>query len=738
MEKRLNGLGVYILAGGTGERLWPLSTPDIPKQFLSLISERTLLEESIGRFELLEAEFTKIIGCAAHVPLITRHGKTGCGKQLDAILEPEPRGTAMSVALAVVDATAEGGDRLLLIAPSDHDIRDNAVFARQVADAQAGALAGNLVLFGIPPMRADTGFGYVETAPKLSERSAVAGRWKSNEFLPVRRFVEKPDAEEARHLVSNPRVFWNSGLFLFRASVGERLFAQHAPQILSAARKSWRRAKRKREMCVPDPTLFRQAPVASFDRAIVEKADNVNLVPAAFDWFDLGTWQSIHDSSQKDEARSFVGERCLAEACTNVHARSDGPEVILRGASDIAVIAANDRVLVSRLDPSAYRDGPRVSRRDAHEWMVQKAFPFWADNCVDWRYGGFHEQLTFRGKPNPVAKRLRTMVRQTYVFAKAAQNGWHPDAVRIALHGALFLSQHAKLSTGSYAAKFDADSTIIERSILLYDHALLLLASAALWDVEPLEAKMLGNSALSIIQNELKLETGKGYRECTDSGSRPALAGSHMHLLDACLAWSERTGCGKASEIAEQIFDLLQSRIFDADEWIIKEDFSAKNSADAVWSPGHHYEWISLIVRHEKTGIGPLRPLADKVWATARTAGTSPRTGLARWEMQGNAPTKTRGSRIWMQSEALRAAVAMGRIETPDASVLINQARDKLFKAHIAPASEGVWFDQLNEDGSPASSVVPASVFYHIVRAIEADSRFGDPVESAIAAKRPV
>lgn len=322
-----------ILCGGAGTRLWPASRQDLPKPFLPLVGGRSTFALTLdriadgGRFAP-----ALVVASATHRALIEPQLPEG-GTLL---LEPIPRDTAAAIAAATAFVAKRDSDATILILPADHVIRDHAGFAA-AADAAAKAAAdGRIVVFGIKPDHPATGYGYIEPGEALG-RGAVRA---------VAAFVEKPDAERAAEFVAAGRL-WNSGMFMFRADAALDAFRRHAPEVLAAAEAAVAAAAADGASTTLDEAAFSAAPRISVDYAVMEKSDRVAVVPADFDWTDLGTWAAVWGAAEKDDrGNAVIGDAVLLDA-QNTFVDSETQRIGIIGLDDAVVVAADGAVLVT-------------------------------------------------------------------------------------------------------------------------------------------------------------------------------------------------------------------------------------------------------------------------------------------------------------------------------------------------------------------------------------------------------
>lgn len=318
-----------ILSGGSGTRLWPMSTPERPKQFIALVGETSMFEQTVARVAD-ETRFAPpiIVGNARHADLIEAQLGAGGGTL---ILEPCARNTAPAIALAA----AEAGDAPILVMPSDHVIRDVPAFVAAVEAALPLVEQGWLVTFGIEPESPHTGYGYIKIGDALA-----AGVHR------VDRFIEKPDGERATAMLAQGGHAWNGGIFLFRADAYLGTLAAHAPDMLAASQTAMAKAKREGVRILPDEAAFAASPSDSIDYAVMEKADQVAVVPVAMGWSDVGSWDALHEMGTKDGHGNVVrGDVRLTESKGNL-IESDGIRISATGIEDLIIVASGNEVLI--------------------------------------------------------------------------------------------------------------------------------------------------------------------------------------------------------------------------------------------------------------------------------------------------------------------------------------------------------------------------------------------------------
>ena len=332
-----------ILCGGSGTRLWPLSRASYPKQFAPLTGEGSLFQQTLLRLRGAPFGAPVLIANADFRFIVTQQlGETG-GAARSILIEPSRRNTAPAV-LAAALALKDEPDALMLIAPSDHVIRDADAFRAAVAAGAEAADAGRLVTFGITPDRPETGYGYLELAQKPEGAAA----------LPLERFVEKPDAATAEEMLATGRFLWNAGIFLVQVGALLKAFEAHAPGLLDPVGRAVSEATP--DLCFTrlDPAAFEQAEDISIDYAVMERASNLSVVPLDGGWNDLGSWATVHRETGPDDNGVSTHGPAHAIDCEDTMLRSEDPDlqVVGIGLKNTAVVAMRDAVLVADLSDS--------------------------------------------------------------------------------------------------------------------------------------------------------------------------------------------------------------------------------------------------------------------------------------------------------------------------------------------------------------------------------------------------
>ncbi|MFO1183645.1 MAG: mannose-1-phosphate guanylyltransferase/mannose-6-phosphate isomerase [Bauldia sp.] len=327
-----------LLAGGSGTRLWPASRRDRPKQFVTLIGEQSLFQLACRRFAGDGFSAPAVLGNADHRFLMAEQAIEAGLERTSIVLEPVGRDTAAAACVAALVAGRENPARLVVLAPCDHIVGDDAAFRAAVLRGAGAARAGRIVVFGVPPTSPHTGYGYLE----LGDATAATG-----DARPVARFVEKPDRQTAERYLADGRHLWNSGIFLFSAGTMLAAFEALQPAILNACRAALAGATVDLDFVRLDAAAYKSAPAISLDYGIMEKFAAISCVALDTAWSDCGSWAAVREVSAQDpNGNALSGDVHVVDTVNSV-VRSEGPLVTVTGLSDIVVVATGDAVLVA-------------------------------------------------------------------------------------------------------------------------------------------------------------------------------------------------------------------------------------------------------------------------------------------------------------------------------------------------------------------------------------------------------
>ncbi len=327
-----------LLCGGAGTRLWPLSRRALPKQFLPLVSDKSLLQNTLLRLRGLTQLSAPIVVCSNDHRFLVADQLQEIGiTPASLILEPMARNTAPAVAMAAFAALQRDAKAQLLILPADHTIGNVPAFHAAILAAKPIADEGYMTAFGIVPDAPETGYGYIEQGEKLGEGGSK-----------IARFVEKPDAERAQQFLDNGGFLWNSGMYLFDAQLYLSELQQHQPEVHEASRLAFERAEVDLDFLRADAESFEQSPSISLDYGVMEQTERAAVVRADIDWNDIGSYAALWEIGDKD-AEGNVGKGHVAFFdSANNYVRAEKQLVAMLGVEDMIVVSTPDALLVTR------------------------------------------------------------------------------------------------------------------------------------------------------------------------------------------------------------------------------------------------------------------------------------------------------------------------------------------------------------------------------------------------------
>ena len=374
----MTNLQPVILSGGSGTRLWPLSRRAFPKQFLALVDDATLLQSTAARLDSLgddAAVAAPVIVCnEAHRFLVAEQLRASDHAAADILLEPVGRNTAPALTLAALDCLDD--DPVMIVMPADHVVRDGDAFASAVSAGLEHAVAGKVVTFGIVPDAPHTGFGYIRAGAAVAAQAyALDG------------FVEKPDRETAEGYLASGDYFWNSGIFLLRATRWLALIERFNPEMATAVREAYEKGQRDLDFYRVDADLFAASPADSIDYAVMEplsaEPGECLVVPLDAGWSDIGAWSALWDVSPRDEqGNACHGDVVAFDARDNL-LHSQHRIVAAVGVNDLVIVEASDAVLVAHKDHT--QDVKRITEHLDAEGRNESEF----HRCVHRPWGTF-------------------------------------------------------------------------------------------------------------------------------------------------------------------------------------------------------------------------------------------------------------------------------------------------------------------------------------------------------------
>ena len=329
-----------IMAGGSGTRLWPLSRQLNPKQFLPLVDpDLTMLQATIQRLDGLEHATPRLICNENHRFLAAEQLRQLGLEEANIILEPVGRNTAPAIALAALQALSEQTDPIMLVLAADHLIQDVNAFHQSIAKALVLAESGKLVTFAITPTHPETGYGYLQMGAPAGEGG-----------FEVSRFVEKPDLATAQDYLAQGSYFWNSGMFMFRASRYIEELEHFQPTIVSVCREALAKGAQDMHFTRVDSAIFSSSPDDSIDYAVMEKTSDAVMVPLNAGWSDIGSWSAIWDSGEKNEQGNLFKGDVLSENTSGSYVHATHRLVTTVGVENLIIVETKDAVLVAHKD----------------------------------------------------------------------------------------------------------------------------------------------------------------------------------------------------------------------------------------------------------------------------------------------------------------------------------------------------------------------------------------------------
>jgi len=364
-----------ILSGGSGTRLWPLSRSEYPKQFISLINDSTLFQDTIKRLPP-EIDNPLIVCNENHRFIVAEQLRQIDKKNNGIILEPIGKNTASAVALAALNLVNNFNDPILLVLSADHVIKNIVAFHNSIEISKKLAQSGKLVTFGVTPTEPEIGYGYIEA--KITEES---------QYLNIKSFTEKPTKNIAKQFIESGNYFWNSGMFMFKASKYIEELKKYAPDILSACKKSLKFIDKDTDFIRLNKDEFYKCPSNSIDYAVMESTSDGVVVPLNAGWSDVGSWSMLHNLKKKDMNNNVSEGDVVLDKVSNSYIYGSNRLISVIGLSNIVIVDTQDALLVldKEFDQNIKNIVEKLNSHNRSESVIhRKVFRPWGNyNLID-------------------------------------------------------------------------------------------------------------------------------------------------------------------------------------------------------------------------------------------------------------------------------------------------------------------------------------------------------------------
>ncbi|MDP3080262.1 MAG: AGE family epimerase/isomerase [Brevundimonas sp.] len=705
-----------ILCGGAGTRLWPASRPARPKQFIDLVSDVSLFQETVRRVAPLAAGGRIVVVAGRDHRGFVEEQLAALGVESDLILEPVGRDSAPAMAAAALWIEQIDPDGTALFVASDHYIPDAPAFREAMNEAVTAASHGRIVTMGMVPTSASSAYGYIQPAgPGLSQ---------------VERFVEKPGQADAERYLGEGYL-WNSGNFIAPVRTLLAEMRTFVPDLVASVQSALPNEGQERASTLGP--AFETATRISIDYAVMEKSDKVWVLPAGFEWSDLGAWDAVA-ATGRGARGGWVdkdSQGCLVRA-------APGMVVATTGLSNLAIIAEPDAVLVCDLSraqdvkalveelgrrktPSPRSETPplEVLSEQLGQWLKLNALPLWATLGVD-ADGAFAEALDGTGAQVGDFRRARVQARQAYVYSLASRWGWGAGYAALVERGLAQFEATNRRADGLYRTRVSSAGAVLDDAASLYDQAFILLATAtaASAGIDRARCTQTAASVVAALQS-LALPQG-GWREPVGPAYQ---ANAHMHLLEAALAWEALDPDGPWASLADAIVGLTKAYFIDAQGGFLREFFGpdwlpADGEAGRLVEPGHQFEWAWLLTRWGRLRSDSWGLEAARRLFAAGEHGLDRARGVAIDELDEALQPRSFRARLWPQTEWLKAALILSEtVEGDEHRGLLDSAAAAFDGLWLYLGPDGLWRDKLGPDGAFETEPAPASSLYHIVAA---------------------
>ena len=370
-----------ILCGGSGTRLWPLSRKSFPKQYLSLssLNQRSLLQTTIDRLTGLCNLLNPILICnEEHRFIVAEQMREIDTNPLSILLEPFGKNTAPAITLSALKALENDNDPILLVLSSDHEIKDKEKFLEVINKGFDYAKKGALVTFGVIPTNPNTGYGYIKAESPFLDGEIIGKK--------IKRFTEKPDYKTALEFVKDKSFTWNSGIFMFKASTILEEIKSFSPQTFESCQETIQKSKFDLEFQRLDNIAFNSCPDISIDIAVMEKTKKGIVLPLDVSWSDIGSWEAVWETSQRDKENNYKRGKIILENTKNCYLRSEKRLIVGIGLENLIVVETNDAILIS--------DKNQTQKvKDIVKTLKEKKIPEGQSHTKIFRPWGYYESV---------------------------------------------------------------------------------------------------------------------------------------------------------------------------------------------------------------------------------------------------------------------------------------------------------------------------------------------------------
>ena len=572
----------------------------------------------------------------------------------------------------------------------------------------------------------------------------------------MKAFVEKPDVETAISWLESGNYLWNSGKFIFNSEAMLKAFKEFQPDILAGVQNSIDLGIKDNDSLYLDVEAYGSCESISIDYAIMEKSNDLKLVPADIGWFDVGSWEQISIISELLEEESASRRTVTKLDSKDTYTLTSDRNIVTIGTRNLIIVDTKDALLVadksrtqevktiyenlkkdnpeavfSSFSSMSLPDQAKYNKDRIIKWLLEDALPFWLKNANDLSDGGIVESFTRQGDALiEEPRRVRVLARQIYAFSHIACLEWQVDTKDFLDRNFSYLVKNAWGDQDGWVHKLDQNGTQLDTSVYTYDQAFALLSFAWLYKATNNPSILLQiEKTISFIDTNLNGCGSDGLlseiitQDQPETNEQPRKhANPHMHMLEAYMALYSATLDVEFLDRAGKIIDLFKEKIFDQKHSVVLELFDQNmdpvSDKNGQWvEPGHMYEWAHLLATYDELSGNDLQAYSKRLIATAEAFSCSPITGLVldKFDLNWNVLNDT--SRLWPQLERLRALVSLKKNGLGSLDGEIENAVDVIFNSYLSGTLKGLWDDCLDSNGHLVSTKVPQSTFYHLVAA---------------------